>query len=126
MSHRKVKMSRAHAPALEKRSSFTWGPGASLTVTNSFPRVLKYVSFHGVEGVSRVGETLGCEMLFELAHEIVALRFTGKLDCHAALIVRRCSDRCAKVATAESAQPGQCAPAELMHHGCFALRGRRR
>src|SRR5712664_1681866 len=100
MSLRKVKMSRAHAPALERRSSFTSKPGAFLTVTNSFPRVLKYVSFHGVEGVGSVGEASGCKMLFDLTHKCVALSSRGKFDRDAAFIVRRRCRRDAKIAAA--------------------------
>src|SRR6266478_2486892 len=100
MSLRKDAMSRAPARALAKPSSCISKPGAFLTITNSFPRVLKYVSFHGVEGVGRVGETLRCKMLFDLTHKCVALGFGCKFDRDAALIVRRCGGRCAKIAAA--------------------------
>src|SRR5216684_753470 len=118
MPLRKVKMSRAHGPALEWLSSFTSRLGAFLALTSSFPRMLESVGLHGVEGVGRVSESLSGEMLFELAQKVVALSCRCKLNGDAAFVVRRYRGRGAKLAAAQSAQPGQRAPAELVHHGC--------
>src|SRR5713226_1626508 len=100
MSLRRAKTSRAPAPALAKPLSCTSRPGAFPTLTSSFPRKLKSVGLHVVEGVGRVGETLQCEMLFELAHKVVAFSFRCKTDYYAALVVRRCCGRGAKLAAA--------------------------
>src|SRR5713226_6214364 len=104
MSLRRAKTLRAPVPTLAKPLSFTSRPGAFPTLTSSFPRKLKSVDLHIVEGVGRVGETLRREMPFELPQKIVALGVAREFNGYAALVIRRCRGRGAKIATAQSAQ----------------------
>src|SRR6266446_3467708 len=99
---------------------------AALRMTALSSCALQHKSLHGIEGVGCVGETLRREMLFKLAHKVVALIFRGEFNRHATFVVRRYRGRGAKLGAAQPAQPGQCAPAELVHHGCCTARGRRR
>src|SRR6267154_994360 len=117
-------MSRPPALALAKPSNFIWRRGAFLT--NSFPRIFESVGLHSIEGVSCVGESLRGEMLFQLMHKIVTVRIICKINCYAALIIGRIRGRGAKVTAAQPAQSWQGRPAKLIHHGCFAARGRKK
>src|SRR6267154_3660051 len=117
-------MSRAPAPALAKRSNCIWRPGAFLT--NSFPRIFESIGLHSVEGVSRVGESLHGEMLFQLTHKIVTVRITCKINGYAALVIGRIRGRGAKVTAAQSPEARQRRPAKLIHHACSAARGRKK
>src|SRR5258706_568838 len=119
-------MSRAPGPALAKRLSSISKPGEFLSHTNLFPRMLKNVGFHGVESISCVCETARREILLKLLQEVVALRLGGEFHGDARLVIRRCRWRGAKIAAAQPAQPRQRAPAQLVHHVGFVVRGRSR
>src|SRR6266478_4831621 len=64
-------------------------------------------------------------MLFELPQEFITVDAVGKFNRHAALIVRRSCGRSAKFTHAQTPQPGQRRPPQLINHGRLLLRGRK-
>src|SRR5258706_11452809 len=64
-------------------------------------------------------------MLFELPQEFITLDAVGKFNRHPALIVRRSCGRGAKFTHAQTPQPRQRRPSQLINHSWLLLRGRK-
>src|SRR2546426_6410362 len=77
---------------------------------------IQHVSFHRIEGVGGIGKPPIREVLLDFLQELVSLGIACELHSNAALVVRRCCPRCAKIAAGDSPQPRQCRPTDLVHH----------
>src|SRR5258708_32068896 len=64
-------------------------------------------------------------MLSDLPQKFIAVGGAGKNNRHAALIVRRSCGRGAKFTHAQTPQPRQRRPPQLINHGRLLLRGRK-
>src|SRR5580693_3280899 len=92
----------------------------------SLRRVLQHVCLHRIERVRCVSKTPWPKVFVKLRHKAVALGITRQLDRHAAVVVRRGRWRGAKLANAQSTQPGQSRPTQLKNHAAdFAFRRKR-
>src|SRR6266403_5492183 len=90
-----------------------------------FGRMLQNERFHGVESIGRIAKAACRKRRLDFTQERIALSITCKLNRHASLGVRRSYRRRAKFAHAQSAQPGQRCPSQLIDHGWLLLRGRK-
>ena len=77
---------------------------------------LQHVGFHRVEGIGRVGETARREIHFHLLQKGFARGFVFESHRYALLVIRSRGRRAAKFAHAQSTQPRQCRPAQLVNH----------
>ncbi len=87
--------------------------------------MFQHVRLHCVEGIRRIRKPPGRKMLFNLQQERIALIVAYKLNRNASLVVRRICRRRAKFAHAQTSQPGQRRPSQLIDHGWLLLRGRK-
>jgi hypothetical protein len=99
----------------------TGAPSNALTLS----AVLDHVVLHGVERVRRICKPPRRKMLFQLPQKRIALSIAGKLNRHAAFVVRRSRRRRAKFAATQSPQPRQRRPPQLINHGWPSPRGRK-
>jgi hypothetical protein len=79
-------------------------------------RVFQNVSLYRIKSVGGIREPSRCKVRFYPRQKHCAFRIACKLNCHSALIVWRFCRCRAKFATAQSPQPWQCRPAQLIKH----------
>src|SRR5207302_3299602 len=82
----------------------------------SFRAVFERVGLHGVERIRSAEESPCRKGLLDIVQERVALRMARKVNRHAVLLIRRIRGGRAKLAHANSPQPRQCRPTQLVEH----------
>src|SRR5882672_5846117 len=87
--------------------------------------MFQHVRLHCVEGIRRIRKPPGRKILFNLQQERIALIVAYKLNRHASLVVWRVCRCRLKFTHAQSAQPWQRRPSQLIDHGWLLPRGRK-
>jgi len=89
-------------------------------------RVFQNVRFYRIESVGRIRESPRGKMFFEFSQKRLAFGIAGELNRHATLVIRRSCRRRSKITAAQSTQPRQSRPSQLMDHGVLLALGRKK